>query len=265
MIHDWNWVSDYLSITLEIIAQFSRLNLWAFRTTRCGSFSTVNSMAKRRSQISMSIIAVKVLIKYDFGRCRRLLRPPTRLWNCPWCRTASTALCYLHTCPWFRTELLHGIKLVRSPSSKNSGTKLRGRTHKMFGISVGISLNNWGTQDWNFRWEFANSVSGKYNKTVLQWLASNVTLRKEFEKHSLGNIRLRAVPVRSWVASHDCVWYDFHKFLFCISIRKENISIVENFFLNQYFLIKTGEKKVPSLKTPNLQGFLLTPNNFGDR
>ena len=160
MIHDWNWVSDYLSITLEIIAQFSRLNLWAFRTTRCGSFSTVNSMAKRRSQISMSIIAVKVLIKYDFGRCRRLLRPPTRLWNCPWCRTASTALCYLHTCPWFRTELLHGIKLVRSPSSKNSGTKLRGRTHKMFGISVGISLNNWGTQDWNFRWEFANSVSG---------------------------------------------------------------------------------------------------------
>ena len=64
------------------------------------------------------------------------------------------------TCPWFRTELLHGIKLVTSPSSKNSGTKLRGRTHKMFGISVGISLNNWGTQDWNFRWEFANSVSG---------------------------------------------------------------------------------------------------------
>ena len=29
--------------------------------------------------------------------------------------------------------------------------------------------------------------------------------------------------------------------------------------------IKIGEKKQPSLKTPNLRGFLLTPNRFRDR
>ena len=38
----------------------------------------------------------EILLFHNFGRCRRLLRPPTRLTNCPRCRTASTALCCLH-------------------------------------------------------------------------------------------------------------------------------------------------------------------------
>ena len=35
----------------------------------------------------------------------------------------------------------------------------------------------------------------KNKNIVLLWLAHNATLRKEFEKEKLGNIRLRAVPV----------------------------------------------------------------------
>ena len=35
-----------------------------------------------------------------------------------------------------------------------------------------------------------------YLKNVLQWLATAGTLRKEFEKNKLGNIRLRAVPIQ---------------------------------------------------------------------
>ena len=34
-----------------------------------------------------------------------------------------------------------------------------------------------------------------FKKYVLQWLASNATLDKEFQKNKVANIRLRAVPV----------------------------------------------------------------------
>ena len=57
----------------------------------------------------------------------------------------------------------------------------------------------------------------------------------------------------------------FRNLMVRISIQFENISNVDNFFLNEYFLIKMGTKNEPSLKTPNLQGFLLTPNSFGAR
>ena len=46
------------------------------------------------------------------------------------------------------------------------------------------------------------------NNIVLLWLAASATLRKEFEKNKLANIRLRAIPVekwRKWVIFSD--WY----------------------------------------------------------
>ena len=50
-------------------------------------------------------------------------------------------------------------------------------------------------------WVLNNSVAEKKQKhIVLLWLAHNTTLRKEFKKNKLANIRLRAVPVDDWVS-----------------------------------------------------------------
>ena len=51
----------------------------------------------------------------------------------------------------------------------------------------------------------------------------------------------------------------------CISIQKDNNSDQNFAKMNEYFLIKNGTKNEPSLKTPNLQGFCLTPNSLGER
>ena len=66
----------------------------------------------------------------------------------------------------FKIEMSHGIKLVTSPSEEDHGSKLSGRSYKSSSKTI-----------------------------VLRWLAPNQTLRKEFAKNTLGNIRLRAVPV----------------------------------------------------------------------
>ena len=47
----------------------------------------------------------------------------------------------------------------------------------------------------------------------------------------------------------------------CISIRKDNNSDQNFAKMNEYFLIKNGTKNEPSVKLPNPEGFLLTPND----
>ena len=71
----------------------------------------------------------------------------------------------------------------------------------------------------------------------------------------------RGLSDRHWALARP----DWMNFEFRISIQLNNISIVDNFFLKKYFWIKIGTKNEPSLKTPNLQGFLLTPNSLRDR
>ena len=69
------------------------------------------------------------------------------------------------------------IKLVTSPCSETQGQVLRQ-----------VEQNIHESETDSFR-------DMKSVNIVLPWLAATGTLRKEFEKNKLGNIRLRAIPI----------------------------------------------------------------------
>ena len=51
----------------------------------------------------------------------------------------------------------------------------------------------------------------------------------------------------------------------CHSTKKTRFSKSNFSNVNKYFCMKIAEKNEPSLKTPNLQGFCLTPNSLRER
>ena len=76
--------------------------------------------------------------------------------------------------------MLHGMKLVTSPSSESERSKFSGRSNKTSTVWILSQVI---------------TVVKRYHDIVLPWLAATGTLRKEFETNKLGNIRLRAFPV----------------------------------------------------------------------
>ena len=93
--------------------------------------------------VHKSINAVILNIHF-LGRCQRSRRPPTTLSLCQASRDAAPPVqhCVDFTCAWFITELLHAVKLITTPCSENSGKRLRGRSHKMIGIPIGVWPNH---------------------------------------------------------------------------------------------------------------------------
>ena len=98
------------------------------------------------SQISMMVKSINAVILniHFLGRCQRSRRPPTTLSLCQASRDAAPPVqhCVDFTCAWFITELLHAVKLITTPCSENSGKRLRGRSHKMIGIPIGVWPNH---------------------------------------------------------------------------------------------------------------------------
>ena len=74
-------------------------------------------------------------------------------------------------------------------------------------------------------------------------MASERALRKEFEKNKLGTFVSGLFLCEDELARLIVYHRIFSKNVICISSRKKNILNRDNFFLNQYFLIKIGEKK----------------------
>ena len=69
------------------------------------------------------------------------------------------------------------------------------------------------------------------NNIVLLWVAATATLRKEFEKNKLANIRLRAVPVEKWALSSR-PWHELsYWFIWIIEIMKHRAEGDEELFL----------------------------------
>ena len=121
------------------------------------------------TKISHIILNIKTFgLKYS----ARLLRLPTRFSISDSRRFRLDSIQHdfsARSCWYFRNVLLHMIRLVTTPSDETQGGKLKGRSTRL---------------------QFA-----RRNLKKMRWLAHNATLRKEFEKNKVANIRLRAVPV----------------------------------------------------------------------
>ena len=66
-------------------------------------------------------------------------------------------------------------------------------------------------------------------------------------------VGISGISVRSWFQE------------ICHSTKKTRFSKSNFSNVNKYFCMKIAEKNEPSLKTPNLQGFCLTPNSLRER
>ena len=89
---------------------------------------------------------------------------------------------------------------------------------------------------------------------------------REFTRKKSGTIDCWSPKLLCWLDS-DCtgIYITHDDYPTCSSTQKKNIFIADNFFLSENFRIKNYTKKYICLKTPNLEGFLLTPSSFGDR
>ena len=125
-------------------APFLRSSSCLIRTAKSGSFSRLNSMEKPRSLEfvhSFNLCLVIVTHNTRDERSSQGCHQDPQDSNNPSPRVQH-AFFMLPERRWkFEKNLLHGIKLVTSPSSENSGSKIKGKSNKTGFISLHDRLN----------------------------------------------------------------------------------------------------------------------------